>query len=587
MSDKPKIKRKALKRKGDTAAEALGAQPFTATLEEVKAALADIPCPPALGQEQWSHIGSAVFVVTNGSEEGFKLFDEWSQQWFYHNAEDTRRRWDSLRTNPPTNIAAGELFNLTEKALASKAAQAAADNKRIDELAAAPKLDYDRQREAEAKRLGVRVLTLDELVEKARRTPKPPPPKPVVDIDKLAASAKEIIDSENVLDLFAEHVESRLTGERRNAKLLYLVYTTRLFDTTMNAAVKGLSAIGKSHLRDLVLKYMPPEDVVAFTTLSEKALFFLPDDLSHKILSMAEAAGTKEQDMQDYIMREIISTGSIRHMITQKDPNTGHLATAVIEKKGPIVFATTTTKGKLHPEIETRILTLETDDTEKQTQRVLVKVAEIEGGLVGAEADLMPWLDYQRYLAAGERRVVIPYARELARLTWGKSVRMRRDFGQVLRAIKAHALLHRQHRQRDEKGRIIATVADYKVVYGLMAARLAEGSEVKLRSVVEKTVKAVERLERDKPADKGVTTREVVDDVGLDRTTIWRRLDVARRAGFIENLEAREGRQAQWRTSGQKADDDVLPTAPELEAKIARHAPPKISATVQHDELSQ
>ena len=471
------------------------AQPFTATIDEVKAALAELrDDTTTLARDRWEQIGAAVWAATGGSEEGYVAFDAWSQPWFYYAAEAVRTRWDNCMSAPPT-VGAGELFRLAEKAREAEAAQRQADNERLAELAAKPKLDYERERRAEAKRLKVRTEALDKLVEEKRREKKPKPPPPV-DVDKLKQSAQHLIDSTDALDLFSKHIRPRLAGEVRNAKLLYLVATSRLFARPMNCAIKGLSAIGKSHLRSSVLAFMPPEDVIEFTTLSEKALFFLPDDLAHKVFSMAEAAGSKEQDLQDYLIREIISSGSIKHIVTVKDPNTGLMVAQTIEKKGPISFLTTTTRGKLHPEIETRILTLETDDTEKQTRRVLAKLAELDSGLGTSETDLKPWHDYQRWLATGERRVVIPYAPRLSELTRAKTVRMRRDFSQVLQAIKAHALLRREQRERDAQGRIVATLDDYAVVHGLMADRLAESSEVRLRKPVARVVEAVKALSR-------------------------------------------------------------------------------------------
>ena len=40
-----------------------------------------------------------------------------------------------------------------------------------------------------------------------------------------------------------------------------------------------------------MLAFIPPEDVISFTTLSEKALLYMTDDFAHKILSMGEAKG--------------------------------------------------------------------------------------------------------------------------------------------------------------------------------------------------------------------------------------------------------------------------------------------------------
>ena len=59
-----------------------------------------------------------------------------------------------------------------------------------------------------------------------------------------------------------------------------------------------------------------------------------------------------------------------------------------------------------------------------------------------------------------------------------KAVRLRRDLGQLLRAIKAHALLHRARRKRDKKGAIRATIdQDYRAVRSLMRELLVTSTE--------------------------------------------------------------------------------------------------------------
>jgi Primase C terminal 2 (PriCT-2) len=39
----------------------------------------------------------AIHAATNGSYEGYAIFNEWSQKWPEYNAEDTRRTWASLK----------------------------------------------------------------------------------------------------------------------------------------------------------------------------------------------------------------------------------------------------------------------------------------------------------------------------------------------------------------------------------------------------------------------------------------------------------------------------------------------------------
>jgi hypothetical protein len=111
---------------------------------------------------------------------------------------------------------------------------------------------------------------------------------------------------------------------------------------------------------------------ISFTTLSERALLYFEEDFPHKVLSMGEAAGTEEASLQDYLLRELISEGRLRYPVVQKDK--AGLATVVIEKNGPVAFMVTTTKAALHPENETRMLSLEIDDSDTQTVKVLSKL---------------------------------------------------------------------------------------------------------------------------------------------------------------------------------------------------------------------
>jgi hypothetical protein len=255
---------------------------------------------------------------------------------------------------------------------------------------------------------------------------------------------RDIIKHPGILTLFAQEFSKVVAGEAVNGKLLYLVATSRLFEKTMNAAIKGTSAGGKSEIRKRVLAFFPPESVVTFTSLSEKSLIFYDGDFAHKILSMGEATATDEQSFQDYLLRELMSEGCIRHHTAQKVGN--DIKTVTIEKQGPVAFLVTTTKSKMHPENETRMLSLEIDDSEGQTKKVLDKVAQVDGVGDIAPVNYKPWQDFQRWLELDECRVVVPFAAAMVDLVPPVAVRLRRDVGQVIHAIKAHALLHRDQR---------------------------------------------------------------------------------------------------------------------------------------------
>jgi hypothetical protein len=436
----------------------------------------------------------------------------------------------------------------------------------VGKLAKLSPLEFDRVADAMAEDLGVLVTTLRQEVKKAR---KHKPPKVAAesgaDPEKLAEAAADIIASKDVLSLFEKAWAKSMAGEQKNAKILYLVATSRLFKKCMSAAVKGPSSAGKSAIRKHVLDFMPPEDVVSFTTLSEKALLYIEGDFQHKILSMGEAAGAEEEKLQDYLLRELISEGALRYHVVQKIGN--ELITTEVVKNGPVCFLVTTTKAALHAENETRMLSLEIDDSTEQTIIVIDKVAEVVGlNVEQAGFDLSPWHDFQRWLAAGNCNVVVPFARELGRLIPPRSVRLRRDFSQVLLAVKAHALLHRRHRRVDARGQIVADIAlDYNPIAELMGGIVAEASGISIAKEVEETVNAVRVASATLSAEDGATAFEVAKLLKLDKSSAWRRLRVAMEKDYVVNLETRRGQPGRYRLTEQEIKaEELLPSSEDL-----------------------
>jgi predicted transcriptional regulator len=322
--------------------------------------------------------------------------------------------------------------------------------------------------------------------------------------------------------------------------------------------------------------------VVSFTILSEKALLYYDGDFAHKILSMGEASGAEEQSLQDYLLRELISEGRLRYPVVQG------MVTVTVEKNGPVAFMVTTTKAALHPENETRMLSLEIDDSDAQTRIVLDKVAEIHGlNLEQAAVDFEPWRDYQRWLGAGNCKVVIPFADKLAKLIPPRSVRLRRDFSQLLLAVKAHALLHRHHRLVDERREIIANIEqDYATVAELMGGIVAEASGVSIQKEVRETIDAVAAVTKDMPSEEGATADKIAKLLRLDRSSAWRRLRVAMNKGFVVNLETRRGQPGRYRVTSQEIEaEELLPSIEALcEEAMQPVQPCKRTAKVQAQE---
>jgi phage/plasmid primase-like uncharacterized protein len=395
-----------------------------------------------------------------------------------------------------------------------------------------------------------------------------------VDIKALQRSAQQIIDCSEVLEKFAAHIGKRVAGEARLVKLAYLGATSRLFSKAMHIAFKGTSSGGKSEIRKRVLEYFPPESIISFTATSERALLFMQDDFQHKIISMGEAFSGEELKFQDYLLRELMSENMLRYPIAQKVGD--QIVTIDIVKHGPVCFMVTTTRNRLNPENETRLLPLEIDDSPKQTQAVMRMVADAEGyNMVANDSDLDPWRDFQRLLAAGNCTVIVPFSRTLMRLIPPKAVRLRRDTAQLMRAVKAHALIHYTHR-RSKDGAIVATLADYEAVLPLMNEVLATSVEVRVRDAIVDTIEAVEACEGHN-STVGASVRMIAERLRIDRSAAWRRVNAAVDGGYLINLETRRGQPGQYRTTGERMPNvDILPTVEVLREALEqrrRNAP--------------
>ena len=198
----------------------------------------------------------------------------------------------------------------------------------------------------------------------------------------------------------------------------------------------------------------------------------------------------------------------------------------------------TTTKSSLHPENETRLLSITVTDTKDQTRAILQLLAAESG----TDVDLGPWHAFQEWIARSDNRVFIPYAEALAEAVPPIAVRLRRDFRVILTLIEAHAIVHQAMRERDANGRIVATLDDYDAVRNLVADIVAEGLEATVPDTTRETVEAVASLT---VAGGHTTKKAVADKLNIDPAAAWRRCQVALSRGYLRNMEERKRRPAQ------------------------------------------
>jgi hypothetical protein len=273
---------------------------------------------------------------------------------------------------------------------------------------------------------------------------------------------------------------------------------------------------------------------------------------------VAEASGLN-QEVGATLMRSLLSEGHLRYEVVDKTSD--GLKGRLIEREGPTGLVVTTTRTRLDAELETRLLSIPLDDSPTQTSAIMMMAANDDL----PDVDLEPWLSLQWWLAIGEHEVSIPYAENLGHLIEPVALRLRRDFPTLLQLIRAHALAHRANRDRDAKGRIVASLDDYVVVRELVVDIIGEAAQSTVSPTIRETVAAVDELLTAGDGDH-VTVDRVARHLGLDNNTAWRRVRAALDPpGYLVNSEPR-GRRIKLTLGAPlpEGDDNLLPTPSDL-----------------------
>lgn len=377
-----------------------------------------------------------------------------------------------------------------------------------------------------------------------RATAQPDPPHvPLADLPVLATEPR-------VLDRLVTALRnSGVVGEDRAAKLIYLIVTSRVLERPVSAVLKGPSSAGKNHNVESILRLFPPSCYYALTAMSERALAYSLEPLQHRVLVLYEAAGLRS-DFGSYLIRSLLSEGRIRYETVETTKE--GLRPRVIDKEGPTGLLITTTAIRLHPENETRLLSVPLNDTPQQTRRILKAMASEQG----QPPDPKDWHALQQWLEGAEHRVTIPYASTLAEAIPPVAVRLRRDFKTILSLIRTHAILHQITRDRDPEGRILATLADYAVIRELVADLIAEGVEASVPPVMRETVQAVKDLKTARKSVVNVT--DVAEVLSLDKSAALRRVKGAIKRGFLRNTNDKPGQPYDLMLSDPLPEDKII-----------------------------
>jgi len=176
----------------------------------------------------------------------------------------------------------------------------------------------------------------------------------------------------------ADLCRAGVAGEEQLAQLEYLAITSRVLpwgragERPISVLAKGTSSTGKSFTTSTVLRFFPAEAWLDLGSMSRRLLFYTEEVFAHRFLIVPEWASIKDDEEVVAMLRVLLSEGRLVHGTVEGE---GRRKARRIVKEGPTGLIVTTTESSVDVEMETRCLSLTTDDTPEQTRRVFAATA--------------------------------------------------------------------------------------------------------------------------------------------------------------------------------------------------------------------
>lgn len=380
-----------------------------------------------------------------------------------------------------------------------------------------------------------------------------------------APDPPELLRDPSLFEHIAHVIAERgFAGDATPALLAYVALTSRLRRWPLCLSYVAQSGAGKSAAVEAAQALMPESAYVEFDATSPAVFAYHERDdadvYRNKIILFSEADSIPDKGPIASAIRTLLSKGNASYEVVESAGNgKGPLTAVKIPRRGPSGLITTGIKS-LAPQLATRALELAISDDPVLTKQIMLKQAQLakQGG--SAPVDLEQFLEVQRWLELhGERRVVLPFASELATLTSAGDTRMRRDFRQLLVTIETVAMLHQCQRDTDAVGAVEATYADYAIARRLLAPIFEAIEEEGVTPAVREAINEVKR-------DEDVSLATLCARLGVKKTAGWERADKAKKAGYLENVEPRPQHPAIYRRTERPLSDTTtnLPTVEQL-----------------------
>ncbi|CAA0202468.1 toprim domain-containing protein [Tenacibaculum maritimum] len=267
----------------------------------------------------------------------------------------------------------------------------------------------------------------------------------------------------NVNDLIGK---SGVVGEENNRVFLFVIASSYKMQETLHALIQGSSGSGKTHLLNTIMDFMPPEDTISLTRVTESSFYnYGQYELQNKLIGMEDFDGLEEK--AELAFRELQSKGMISSSTSGKNESTGKIEGYVKEVFGPIASLSATTKGEIYEDNMSRSFLVAVDESKEQTLKIIQYQNNKSAGLIdkNKEKEIRGFLrDCMRLLQPFQ--VINPYANKIDLPNEAHKIRRLNDLFQSF--IKQVTLLNQYQRNKDTQGRLITDKEDVKTAIEIM-----------------------------------------------------------------------------------------------------------------------
>jgi len=385
-------------------------------------------------------------------------------------------------------------------------------------------------------------------------------------LKQLYQEAKAVIEATDPLKVIENAIQGLgYGGDIKPALITYLAVTSRLLEMRPGAMpvhllLTGPSSGGKSYTLGVIKTLMPDEGYHVIDAGSPRVLIYDEAPLEHKALVFGEADSLPagEDNPAASAIRNLLQDHYLHYEVTIRDRETGNFTTKKINRDGPTVLITTSVRS-LGDQLMTRFFTLELGDSREQISAALETQAGLETkGIPCPDTGLVAFQSYLQLKAPV--KVTVPYAQELGAgmAKMASAPRILRDFARLMSLIKAMALIRHHQRQLDSEGRIVAELADYETIRGLVNDMYVDSS-TGATSDIRRLVEAVVMLDARRTDGERITNTTLRKQLNIGIMQVSRRAKRAIKQDWLVNREQRKYHPADYAPGEPMPETEGLP----------------------------